>query len=450
MLLLALALRALAAWWLGPGPFGPDGAGAEAAATLGGHPYPLHPALIRLVGDGRVVSVLGGVLAVWAAGRMGARLGADRRASGLLAACAPLLLLTASMAGGDAAATGVAGAGVALAWSGAPLLGGLLAASSVAIKPVALPLLPLLLLSGRFPGAPRAATARTLVGLALGILPWMSTLDPLLRPRPAAGLLGSWWRSTQDLPPNAENWTEPLTALRALYDLPLHTGLHALALLALLGVARAEHRKLPALALALSLLAILAPAALLGEQLRPRYLAAASLPLTALAGLGLRGFAPVGLLFLWPAFAFVSQLAALRSSEESLPPRPVLRWPAIDVRDAYRDAGVCGAGELRAMADTLAAELPQGATVGVLRLRDGREGELRWPLLTQRPDLRIALLHAGSCPDGACVADLSGPVVYLSDASRCATEVIDPGEAPIAARLVEDFGASGGVYGLHK
>lgn len=450
LLLFALALRALAAWWLGPGPFGPDGAGAEAAVVLGGHPYPLHPALIQTLGDARLLSVLGGVLAAWSVGRMGELLGA--RASGVLAACAPLLLLTSAMAGGDSAAAGAAGAGLALAWSGHPLVGGLLAASSIAIKPVALPILPLVLLCGLFPGGPRFASLRALAGLLGGSLPWLSTLDPLLRPRPHAGLLGSWWRSTQDLPPAWGSFLDlGHAALGALAGLPLWTGLHALLLLAILGLVRTEHRKLPAIVLIFSLLALVAPAALLGDQLRPRYLAAASLPLTAVAGLGLRSLWPLAMALLWPAAAFISQLAALRAGEEGLPQRPTLPWPAaMDTREAYRDAGVCGAGELREMAAKLAESLPQGATVTVLRLRDGREGELRWPLLARRPDLQIALIHAGNCPDGACVPSLEGPVVYAADTSRCATEVLDPGEVPIAAELAERFGVWGGVYGLHN
>ena len=46
----ALMLRILSAWWLGPGPVGPDGPGALAAAELGGHPYPLRPLVIAVFG----------------------------------------------------------------------------------------------------------------------------------------------------------------------------------------------------------------------------------------------------------------------------------------------------------------------------------------------------------------------------------------------------------------
>ena len=99
----ALVVRAAAAWWLGPGPFGPDGPGVEAAAVIGGHPYPLHPILAGLFGA-RAVSVMAGIVTVLACTALGQRWGRCFWGPGLTIACAPLLVYPSALAGGDALA----------------------------------------------------------------------------------------------------------------------------------------------------------------------------------------------------------------------------------------------------------------------------------------------------------------------------------------------------------
>ncbi|MCB9761869.1 MAG: hypothetical protein H6739_18715 [Alphaproteobacteria bacterium] len=438
----ALAVRALAVWWLGPGPFGPDGAGAAAAVALGGHPYPVHPLLIGITGGPRALSVLGGTLAAVAVAGMARALGGSPWA-GLVAATAPLLVHASALAGGDAAATGLAALGVALAWRRWPLLGGALAGLALAVKPIAAPLWAGLVWASWTEGAPRFASGRALGAAVVATLPFPGLWDPLVRPRPGGGLLGSWWRSTGGAPPAPETVVDMLQGgLGALADLPLWTGLHLLALAALFS------RRWGLLALALA--AVAGPALLLGEQLRPRYLGPASVLLVTLAGLG-RGAPALAGLLLWPAFAFISQLGALRAQEEQLPARPTLPWPdGIAVTSAYLDAGVCGATSLRALAGTLAEQVPDGGTVWVVRLRDGREGELTWPLQAARPDLRVEVLDGGRCADVGCVARIrqaGGPVVYPSEPAGCATPVIDPGEQALAQALTRAFGG-GARYAL--
>lgn len=445
----ALALRALAAAWLGPGPFGPDGPGAIAAVTLGGHPYPLHPLLIGVLGA-RPLSVLAGALVAVAVGRLGSALGGSALGAGLLAACAPLLVYPSALAGGDAAATAAAAGGLALAWGGWPLLGGVLAGSSVGIKPIAFPLLPALLLASLVAPRPRLASARAALGAVLGAAPFLSGVMPLLRPRPRSGLLGTWWLSSEGAPPALERWPELLLeGATRIAEMPSWTGLQLFVLLAGLSLWRAERRAVVGAVFVAALLATWAPATLLGEQLQPRYLGPASLLLVALAGAGLRGpLAALGLLGAWPALAFISQLSALRAHEERLTERALLGWPgSLEVIEAYRESGVCGAGELRVMSAELAERLPDGATVTTLRLRDGREGELTWPLLAARSDLRVEVLDGGRCPEGQCLDGLRGVVVFPDEPSGCETEVVDVNEQALAAEMARRWGDGGAVFG---
>jgi hypothetical protein len=116
VLIVALIVRGAGAWVLGEGaPFGPDGTGAEAAVFLGGHPYPLHIALLHLTeGSARALSMAtGSVLCVllWHWGRC-AGLGG---AGGWLAAFLPITVLTGVIASGDAAAVAVAVLGAVIA-----------------------------------------------------------------------------------------------------------------------------------------------------------------------------------------------------------------------------------------------------------------------------------------------------------------------------------------------
>lgn len=447
--LLALGVHGAAAWVLGPGPFGPDGAGAQAAAALGGHPYPLHPALIGVVGSGRVLSLLGGALAAGAAAALGARWGAGVGA-GLGVALHPLVVLVAATAGGDAPALGLALLGLALCargGAGGAALGGLLAGLSLGVKPVTLTLLPLA------PALARGGVGRGLaaLGVGLGAALWRGGLEPLWRPRPRAGLLGSWWQASAGEPPTLEAWPALLVGgLEGLVALPGWTLLAPALLLGAWGALRpGPERGARALLAGLGLAGLLGVAALLGPVLRPRYLAAALCPLLVLAGVGLGRAWALTLLGLAPAAALLTQLGALRAQEEGLPPRPALPWPgALDVEGPYLDSGVCGAGELRALAAQLAVELPPGGTLALVRLRDGRQGELAWPLQAARPDLRVVVLHAGCCPPGGgcapALAALPWPRVAPVDPGRCRTPALDPAEQA----LVLPAQPGDGVYGL--
>ncbi|MFM2247015.1 MAG: hypothetical protein RL071_3089 [Pseudomonadota bacterium] len=445
--LLALAgvaggLRALSAWALGGGaPFGPDGTGAEAAVDLGGHLYPLHPLLIGVVGSGRALSVLSGGLCCALLGLLGKRVGLGG-AGGWIAAMSPLLVYTGALSAGDAPALlcvvlgavlatlgGPGGPGgppapaaavdplapaalaaalrggvlcAARAWGG-PLLGGLVAASSVLVKPVALPALALLLLR------PRA-----LVGAGLGLVVLHRWLDPLLRPRPQGGLLGSWWVASGGAPPAAPGawlqggvdalsaaplWTlwplivlAPLSALLPLPPLRRAGGL-------LWSWARGGPAPAPAppdapwilrLGSLLLPVGLLVLAALFGPRLEPRYLA--PLLAAALPWLGRRW--PLGLegAQLWPAAALITQVAAHRAAADpaaGVPRLPVVAAPAVDARALFDEASTEGASTLRAEGLQMAETLPFGATVTVDRRPHGREGELVWPLRQRRPDVQI-------------------------------------------------------------
>ncbi len=453
---IAFALRALAAWWIGPGTFGPDGAGATAAVALGGHPYPLHPLLIRLSLSAQWLSVFSGALTAVAAGMMGTALGRGPWGAGLAAAAAPLLLYPSALAGGDAPAIGAAALGVALAWAGLPGVGAALAACSLGIKPVSLPVLPLLLVAlplaaerareGRRARAAGLAGARLLLGACLGAVPFLDALRPLLRPRPRGGLLGTWWLSTDGAPPALAEWPGVLWhGVELLAAVPTWTGHPVVGLLAVTGALwPGPRRRERVLAAALGGASLLAVAALLGDRLDPRYLGAPSLLLTVLAGCALtahaRWRAPwLALALAWPALAVVSQVAAVRAAEEAGPERPAVPWPGVAAQALYRDGGVCGGEALRTIAAALARELPPGAEVAALRLRDGREGELRWPLLAARPDLKLTVIHRGCCGGEGCedrLTDYSPEVLVVpGDLSHCATEVVDFGELELARAL---------------
>ncbi len=439
----ALAVRVTAAWWLGPGPFGPDGPGAQAAATLGGHPYPLHPFLIGVFGA-RPLSILAGVVTVLAAAALGVRWGRCFWGPGLAAACAPLLVYPSALAGGDALAISLATLGLALAAGGRGLAGGVIAAASVWAKPIALPLLPLLLVTP----APWLAG----VGAGATLIVGQGVLAPLLTPKPRAGILGSWWVSSDGVPPGPDAWVELcLAGVQRLWDLPHWTGHPVLGLLALAGVLAWQRGRMRRAQVAVvAAVGLVLTAAVLGDVLRPRYLGAASVPLTVLAGIAVGRVAPLALGLLWPTAALITQVSALRAVEEELPQRPVVQSLAVDAASEFRDAGVCGGTELRDLAAQLAQELPQGAEVVALRLRDGRQNDLLWPLQASRPDLRATVFHRGCCADlgpGACAAGLrfhleaGGVLVAPIPDGDCQTERLDPGEAVLLPAIAPLLGA---------
>lgn len=417
VLLVALALRAVAVLWLGPGPFGPDGPGALAAVDLGGHPYPLHPLLIGLVGGPRLLSVLAGTLTAVCGALLGRQLGMGLLGPGLAVACAPLMLYPSALAGGDAAALSVAAVALVLARD-RPLVAGAVFALSLLVKPVSFPLI--LVLAARNPLA------------LLTALPMLAApvLAPLVQPKPAAGLLGSWWLASNGDPVMPDLGA----ALMRMWRLPFWTGHPVLGALAAVACRRHIPRWLVAGAAVLGVFAVLA---IVGDGARPRYIAAASFPLALLAGGALARLPVLNLGLLWPALGILSAVAALRAHEEGLPLRPVLPFPGIDATQDYLDSGVCGATELRQMAQVLSETLPVGAQVSVLRLRDGRDGELRWPLLAARPDLELRIVSATN-PDPVA------PFVRPANPERCQTPLVDPGEE----ELMRAWKAQGeGVFG---
>ena len=377
----AVGARALAAAALGEGaPFGPDGTGVEAAVHLGGHLYPFHVELIRLIGSARALSVISGGLCAPLLWAIGHRLGLGG-AGGWLWAAAPLGVYTGALSAGDAPALCLLLVGVLLATGGrrSGLLGGALAMASVAVKPVALPALGLLLLR-----------PWGLVGAALS-LPWTSGwLGPLVAPKVQGGLLGSWWVASAGRPPAELAGALSLgrAGLEALMAAPAWTGL-LLAPIAGLGALR---RGGPGLGVLGPLLGLLGVAALFGDRLEPRYLAASLAALCPYAGALLPGWS--GLLGLVPAAAVITQVGAFRASADPLagvPALPVLASPAVDARALFEESSVAGASAMRLRAAQLAEEAPPGSVIEVEPLPHGREGELLWPLRVARPDLRFVI-----------------------------------------------------------
>lgn len=438
--LLAGLIRALGLAVVGGEGLGPDAPGALAAARLGGHPYPLHPALIGLVGGAGRLSALSGAVMAMAMAAAAPRLGGSALGVGLAVACAPLLVEIGVLSGGDAPALAVAAVGWALALSGRRLVGGALAGLSLGVKPTAIALWPLVAVAGGPLGV---------VGIALGAVPFVDALDPLVAPRPGGGLLGSWWRSSGGAPPRPDQLGELISqGVGALLDLPGWTLLWPTVALAVLGASLpGEERRRRALSLAAALVALVGVSLLLGEQLRARYLVAPALALVALSG-RLAGLHALGLGL---AAAALSQLGAVRAVEEGRVAPWAAPWPDTRATTRFEDYGLCGANELRAMAAELAETTPSGATITVLRLRDGREGELVWPLLAARPDLRVERVHGGCCAADveSCAAALMlrpTPIVFPARPERCRTPVVDPAERALASALAALYDGVG-VYG---
>ncbi|MCB9780832.1 MAG: hypothetical protein H6742_19850 [Alphaproteobacteria bacterium] len=388
----SLLLRVAAAWALGQGaPFGPDGTGVEASVHLPGHPYPLHVAMVAALGSARTVSVLAGALTsplLWLWGR---RVGLGG-VGGWLHAALPVAVLTGALSAGDAPAAFVVTAGLAL--STAPrrpvqALGGVLAVAALAVKPIALPLLVLLVVR---PWA--------LLGAVLALPLAARWLTPLLQPIAGGGLLGSWWLGSQGAPP-------------AVDALPgwLATGVHALgaaelwalAPLLVLAVAAAA-RDLPRglrLAAAGPLVAGLAVACLMGDRVEPRYLGGAVIAALPFVGALVR-WRSAALLLLPLSVALVTQLGAERARRDAgavVPALPVLPWPAVGAGELFAQCSTDDATVLRQTAARLAETLPPGAEIQVVRRRDGREGELSWPLQVARPDVVVTPVPEGT--DGA-------------------------------------------------
>jgi hypothetical protein len=438
--LLAGLIRALGLVVVGGEGLGPDAPGALAAVTLGGHPYPLHPLLIGALGGAGRLSVVSGAVMAAAMAFAAPRLGGSALGVGLAVACAPLLVEIGALSGGDAPALALAAVGWAVTLGGRRLVGGLLAGLSLGVKPTALALWPVVAVAGGLPGV---------VGLALGAAPFAEALRPLVTPRPGGGLLGSWWRSSGGAPPRPDQLGELLSqGVNALVGLPGWTFVWPTLTLAVLGVCwPGDDRRRRVITCLVGLASLAGVSLLLGDQLRARYLVAPVLALVALSG----RLVWVHALGLGLAAAALSQLGAVRAAEEGRAPARFVPWPDTQAEARFVDYGLCGADELGAMAAELAETLPLGSSLAVLRLRDGREGELLWPLMALRPDLNVERVHGGCCPGPVetCAAALMlrpVPIIFPARPERCLTPVVDPNERALAASLAALYDGVG-VYG---
>jgi hypothetical protein len=384
LMIVAMIIRTAGGWLLGSGAvFGPDGTGAEAAVYLGGHPYPLHIALLRMFGgDAQNLSVLAGsfnCVLLWFWGR---RVGLGGT-GGWLAAAFPLSVLPGTLAAGDAPALSVILLGAVLStYPGVfRVVGGALAGISVMVKPIALPALVLLV-----------ARPLSLLGAAGSLLTFNQFVRPFWAPIPDGGILGTWWVSSQGRPPDdiffwlvdgaahlahAESWS-------LLWVLPL----------ALLCLIRVSDRRLRIASVG-PLFAAVVVAALFGDRLELRYLSApvvAALPfLGAMISRPLLIWAST-LVLMWPTAALMTQVSHMRMAMDPdalIPDVPMVSHPSVDARTIFDACSTEGATRLRQMAFQLAETAPPGVTIVTDARPDGREGELFWPLLVLRPDLKV-------------------------------------------------------------
>ena len=443
LMLLAMGIRVVCSFLIGSGSFGPDGSGAEAAVHLGGHPNVLHPILIEFFGGGRGLSAFSGAVTALACAKMGQRLGGNPWVCGLMGACAPLLVMPASMAGGDSPALALAATGVALAWWQKPFSGGLIAGLSLGVKAIALPVLLLLPLGILWSEKRTTYATRIVFGFLGPFILFLSALDPLLTPRLNSGILGSWWLSSDGAPPGfSELPGMSLSALWEISTIPTWTGHPLLGLLALWGCFQVRDRKVWSV-LVISGLGLFLVAFLLGDQLRVRYLGPASIGITVVAGLGLSRLRWLPWVFLWPCLAFASQLGHLRSMEEGLNPRPQMPFIGpINVELSFEEGGICGGNELRDLAVQLSESLPINSEVAAIRLRDGRENELFWRLRILRPDLQLTALNATCCETNSlpnCAREIrthlyqrGGALVAPHLPTDCKTLLASPDELALA------------------
>ena len=442
--LAALAIRVVCSFFIGVGTFGPDGTGAEASVTLGGHPDPLFPILISFFGGVRGLSAFGGAVTALACAKMGQRLGGNPLVCGFMGACAPLLLIPSCMAGGDAPAIAFAASGVALAWWQKPFFAGLVTGLSLGVKAIALPLW-LLLPAGLFWSQRKAHfSIRLVLGLLPGVLLFHDALHPLLHPRPESGILGSWWLASDGhLPALSSLPHMGWSGFLELSTLPTWTGHPFLGALAMWGCFKARKKAIVAIFL-LSMGAMFFTVLPMGDAIRLRYLGPASVGITVLAGVALKDRKWVPFLFLWPSLAFASQLGNLRAQEEGINPRPSIPFfGAIDAEPSFEDGGICGGKELRDLAVELAERLPEGAEVAAIRLRDGREQELFWKLRLLRPDLQTTSIQAACCKDNpmsACANQIrshlyqrGGALVLPLRPESCTTHLASPSDLELAS-----------------
>jgi hypothetical protein len=381
----ALSVRIVGAAILGQGaPFGPDGTGAEAAVFLGGHPYPMHIALLHLFeADTLGLSMASGSLSCVLLWWWGHRVGLGG-AGGWLAATVPLAVLPGILSAGDAPAIAVALIGVLISTAGRrwALLGGAVAAVCVTVKPIALPCLVLLL-----------ARPNSLVGV-MGVLALLrGFVRPLWAPMHDGGLLGTWWVSSSGRPPDAWfGWlVDGAIELASVESWALIWMLLLSAMISVLSLGGTRLR----LTGVAPIFAAWMIACMFGGRMETRYLAGAVLVCLPFVGLLLKTRSIVAgavVVMLWPTAALVTQVADVRAAldkEALVPSVPVISWPTVDARSIFDSCSTEDATHLRNMARQLAAVAPEGSTIITDALPDGREGELFWPLRVLRPDLKF-------------------------------------------------------------
>ena len=403
LILVAAIVRGAGLWALGQGaPFGPDGAGIEAAVVIPGHLYPLHIQGVSWVGSAQLLSLITGILTCPLLWLYGKRLGLSG-VGGWLAAITPIALFTSTLSSGDAPALFLVTLGAALATYGpwASLAGGLIAGSSLLVKPIAFPAIILLVpLPWAWPG----------VAFSMA---WNQTLlDPLLYPTPEHGLLGSWWSSSGGTMP--DEWVPWLVeGGRNLLYAPLWSG----AVLTFFAVGtwsmsrrfvrgsrmpqKEPLRTLLHINSVAPLLTIVGLTALFGTDTNPRYLQAPVIASLPWVGLFLappsRGFSR--LLFagalLWVSAALFTQVGEERTRQDptSHPPSLPIVPLSIDTRAIFVDCSTPNATQMRNEAAQLAQTLPHGAEIAVEKRVNSGEGELIWPLKAARPDIVITLVE---------------------------------------------------------
>jgi len=383
--LLALSVRVLGAALLGEGaPFGPDGTGAEAAVVLGGHPYPLHIVMMRVSGWGALeLSMVTSTLSCVMLWLWGHRVGLGG-AGGWIAATAPLAVFPGVLSAGDAPAVAVALGGALIATFGKrwEIVGGALAATCVAVKPIALPCLVMLL-----------ARPGSLFGAVGGLALLRSFLRPLWSPMPSGGLLGTWWVSSEGtLPSDWIGWLVGGSEQLLMADSWGMLWVFPLALLVSLRGPIDRHLQWVAWGCFGMALAV---GCFFGGRVELRYFSPAFLAALPFLGLLLKRSHVRTLacaLALWPTLALLTQVGALRAKidPEAVVPRAwVVSQPSVEARAIFDTCSTEGATHLRNMAWQLSTVAPEGSTVVTDARPDGREGELFWPLLVLRPDLKV-------------------------------------------------------------
>ena len=446
ILMLALLVRGAATLGVGVGFFGDGGITNEAARQLGTTDFPLLSIWLAIAGGGRALSVMAGAIIAVSAGQMALALGSTRRGAGLLAACAPLLVLAGAQASSQAIALGMAAAGAALVWAGIPLWGAFVAGASLWTGFGGAALLPLIIIGpfiGRGTYSLKDCFIRIFAGLgiSLGIV--------------ASGLFGG-------IAPTLETLLTPLSNLsslsigaitgsfRDLLFMPTWTGHPAIGALALGAVvtAKEDHRFSRLLVLLVSGFVLVLSHALFSQNATgsvTHLLAPASFGLTVVAGCALARASWLSLLLIWPSIAVASQTGSYRAVEEDNSSRLSVPWIGnFDVRSFFESGSICGQVELHNIGNELINIQEEGSEVITIKLRDNRESELFVPLALERSDLELisfSLEDCGNLDVEQCASMLlersaaGATLIAPLSSARCDSTIAAPGERLLSQEL---------------